>query len=114
MGIYRPKLSIFVSKLKDLEFHYRKKTLSSISQGASEVTIEKPLEDKLPFTQIYKILEGREKEIMEAAYNLRSKKEKCEFIDSISKLSKECYSYFFESVDFDNEADIGTLMLVFN
>ena len=74
IGIYRPSLALFVSKLKDLEIHYRKKTLLSIGQGASDTIINTSLEEKLPFTQIYNLLQGNENEIVETVYNLCSNK----------------------------------------
>ena len=100
--------------MKDLEIHYRKKTLLSIGQGASDTIINTSLEEKLPFTQIYNLLQGNENEIVETVYNLRSNKKKSDFIDNLQKLSKECYNYFFGSTDLNNETDFGNLKIMFS
>lgn len=58
---------------------------------------------EIPFSQIYYQLEGREKEISQQVYNLRSNKKNSEFIDSLYKLSEDCYNYFDNSFGLEEE-----------
>jgi len=118
IGIYKPSLAVFVSKIRDLEIHYRKKTLLNISQGKSNTSIEKPNSDQLPFSQIYCILEGRQKEILEAGYNLRSNKTKSDVINLLFKLSHDCFNYLYGSKDLiagtEDEPEPSIIYIEFN
>jgi len=49
----RSPLAMFITKLKELEFVYRQKTMKKIGQGVENVSVEEPKFDKLPFQQFF-------------------------------------------------------------
>lgn len=95
VGISKPKLAVCVIKLKELELHYRQKTLKKINQGDTNVIVEEAKLDKLPFTHIYTALKDKEKEIQQSRYQLRSQNNEDKFIKNLYILSRECYLYLF-------------------
>jgi len=61
IAIYRPSLAVCISKLKELEFHYRQKVLKQINKGINEIQVEEPKVEKLPFSQIFMFIKDRKR-----------------------------------------------------
>lgn len=101
--IRRASLAIFVCKLKELEFHYRKKVLKNIGNGEQNIKVEESLSDKLPFTKIYAYLENLKSEVENVRYSLRSGQVREEFMNSLVDLSQNCYDYFYSEDNLGNE-----------
>ena len=95
IGMKKPQLAKYISKLLELETYYRQRTLKKIRQGESDNTTEKQNSEVLPFTLIYLYLEDHLKQIDEMKHNLRSTKLNSDFVNSLIQLNQECYKYFY-------------------
>ena len=91
VSIFKPSLAILISKLKELEVYYRKKTLNNIDQATSDVIKQEYSIDKLPFTHIYTVIESCQKEMLNEVHNLRSTAKNTKLLNNLQKLSKDCY-----------------------
>ena len=96
----RASLSMFIAKLKELEYVYRQKILKKIGQGMNNVIVEVPKQEMLPLSTIFSYLDQNQEEIEALRYSLRSQKLKGEFIKVLHDLSKSCWEYFFSENEF--------------
>lgn len=106
IGIKKASLAMFISKLKELELYHRQKVLKNIGKGIENLRVEEAFSEKLPFSQLYSILERRKEDLANAQYCLRSGKLEGEFINSLKKLSQDCYNYLFSSDGLVDEESI--------
>ena len=99
IGMKRSSLSMFISKLKELEFKYRQQILNKIGHGVEHISEVIPDETKLPLRDINNYILQYQKEIESTKYNLRSMSLKTDFLTQLLKLSHECFNFFFSEDD---------------